>query len=413
LLVADVINEYVEFVMPRKRSTRGHYDEKNYIRNRILPAFGASPVKTFDVMHMDEVYKAWMIDPIKPIKPGTVRRIHAILSVAFTEAMKRRRIGFDPTKLVTLPASDELDREWLSRDEVQAFLAAVQGERDWARWAIALTMGLRQGEVLGLRWRDIDFSPQEMTVRHSLTRRTITEHVCGGVCGRKYAGYCTSRWEHGCGGTCGRPSAAECRQRQGQESLILGSTKERRVKALPIPNGVFAALMEHWESQNVLRGIAGDDWWDLDFVFADQVGRPLDPRGDNRAWKRYLKAAGLPDTRLHDARHATGSGLDSVGTTQPTIKTALGHSSTRVTERYVHTSPAGVRDAFETWSQAVMPTSANASEPPRIETETETGFGLQTLRPNKNAQNMRRRKSRLGDLNPRPTHYECVALPLS
>ena len=414
LLVADIISDYMDNVLVHKVNTRKHYDEKNYIHNRILPAFGSVPVKSFDVSHMDEAYKAWMTDADKPIAAATVRRIHAILSVAFSSAVKRRRIDFDVTKLVTLPQIHTAERTALTLDEIRVFLKFAESEKNWVRWAIALTMGLRQGEVLGLRWRDIDFESQQLTVRHALSRVVIQEHACGGTCGRRFAGDCTHRWSHGCDeGSCGHASAAKCRQRVGEEGLVLGPPKDRRVKPLHIPSPVFSALVAHRDSQRVLQEIAAVDWWDLDFVFSNHLGQPLDPRSDNRAWKSLLTKAGLPNQRLHDARHAAGSGMDSLSISMGVIKDALGHSSTRVTERYVHSQPAGVAEAFEVLSRAVISTPTDASELPRTETETETGFGLMTFKPRHIPTNREENWSRLGDLNPGPTHYECVALPLS
>ena len=413
LLVADIIAEHVEHVMSKKPSPRDHRDEKGYIRGRLLPAFGSIPVKAFDVAHMDKVYQDWLTDPVKPIKPATIRRIHAILSVSFSTAMKRRRIDFDVTKLVTLPAIEPVERHWLTLEEVEQVLAAAADQDDWVRWAIALNMGLRQGEVLGLRWRDVRLKSKEALVQHALSRFTIPEHACGGTCGRRYAGDCVDRWSHGCGGTCGYRSAEKCPNREGVEALVLGSTKENRKKLLPIPETVFQALIKHKEQQEGLQRLAGSDWCDFDFVFTNSVGRPLDPRRDHDAWKTLLKKAGLPAARLHDARHATGSGLDAIGASSAIIKDALGHSSTRVTERYIHTQPAGVREAFDALSQVVVPSRANASEQPRTETETETGCAFKNRRNSRKPRNTGRKESRLSDLNRRPTHYECVALPLS
>jgi integrase len=413
LLVADLIDEYVEYVLLRRESARDHYDDLRRIRNRLLPAFGSIPVKSFDVSHMDETYAQWMSDPKRPIKPATVRRIHAILSKAFTTAMKRRRIDFDPTKLVTLPTIIHEERDWLTVEEIELLLTTAEDQVDWVRWAIALNMGLRQGEVLGLRWRDFKPETREVMVEHSLNRRIIPQHACGGTCGRKKAGDCTSRFMHGCGETCGQSSARNCPLRVGEESLVLGSTKEHRQKLLPIPNEIFQALLEQRTRQEALRENAGSGWCDLDFIFTNDLGRPLDLRRDHDAWKALLRKAGLPACRLHDARHGTGSGLQAVGTTTTTIKDALGHSSTRVTERYVHTQPAGVRDGFEAFSKVIMPNRANKGEPPRTETETETGCALKNARRSRKPRNTGRNGSRLGDLNPGPTHYECVALPLS
>lgn len=162
MVVGDLIRDYVDNVMVNKPSTRNHYDERNYIRNRLMPAFGSMPVQSFDVSHMDTVYRSWMTDETKPISASTVQRVHAILSSAFTSAMKRRRIDHEVTKLVTLPAGDSRDEVHFTADEIRKILNTAREGGSYARRAIALIMGLRQGECLGLRWQDLDLTRGEV-----------------------------------------------------------------------------------------------------------------------------------------------------------------------------------------------------------------------------------------------------------
>jgi len=411
-LVGDLIRDYVDNVMVHKPSTRDHYDEKNYIKNRLMPAFGAIPVQSFDVSHMDDAYRSWMSDPDRPISAATVRRIHAILSSVFTSAVKRRRIEHDITKLVTLPTGPAREETPFTPDEMRTILNTAQHGSSYARWAMALLMGLRQGECLALRWQDLDLDKGEVSIRHSLGRAPLT-HTCGGTCGRRFAGDCPERWSHGCGGTCGRTSAEQCRLRVGQEALVIGPTKSRRKHDTALPREVWEALLAHRSHQDLLRSLAGDDWWDLDFVFTDALGRPIDPRSDHGAWQNLLKKAGLPPKKLHTARHSCGTLMAGIGVPMSTIKDAFGHSSIKVTERYVNTPREGLRWAMDQVDAAVFGTPANEDEPRRTETETETAFGLLTFDRVMGAESREGNRSRLGDLNPGPTHYECVALPLS
>jgi len=171
--------------------------------------------------------------------------------------------------------------------------------------------------------------------------------------------------------------------------------------------------MEHRANQEVLHSLAGQDWWDLDIVFTDALGRPLDPRGGHQSWQDLLKKAGLPPKKLHAARHSCGTLMAGIGIPMSTIKDAFGHSSNKVTERYVNTPREGLRWAMDQVDAALFGTAANEGEPARTETETETAFGLMTFDRTPAEQNREGNRSRLGDLNPGPTHYECVALPLS
>ena len=412
MLIGDLIRDYVDNVMMHKPSTREHYDEQNYIKNRLIPAFGAIPIQTFDVSHMDEAYRSWMTDAHNPISAATVRRVHAILSAVFTSAMKRRRIEHDVTKLVTLPSGPSREETPFTVDEMRTILSTARSSNSYARWTMALLMGLRQGECLALRWQDLNLSKGEASIRHSLGRAKLV-HACGGTCERRFAGDCLDRWSHGCGGTCGRTSAEQCRQRIGQEALVLGPTKSRRKHDTALPSEVGKALREHRANQDVLRSIAGEDWWDLDFVFTDACGRPIDPRSDYQAWQDLLKKAGLPPKKLHAARHSCGTFMAGIGIPMSTIKDAFGHSSIKVTERYVNTPREGLRWAMDQVDATFFGTPANDDEPKRTETETETAFHLLTFDQVVGTQSHEENWSRLGDLNPGPTHYECVALPLS
>ena len=334
------------------------------------------------------------------------------MSAVFKSAVKRRRIEHDVTKLITLPEALVPVETPFTLQEMRTILTTARSSDSYARWAMALLMGLRQGECLGLRWQDLDLDRGEVTISHSLGRAHL-RHECGGTCGRRFAGDCPQRWKHGCGNTCGRPSAEQCRQRVGQEALVLGPTKSRRTNATALPPEVWGALREHHANQAVLRSLAGEDWWDLDFVFSDALGRPIDPRRDHQAWQSLLKKAGLPPKKLHAARHSCGSLMAAIGVPMSTIKDAFGHSSIKVTERYVKTPKGGLRSAMDQVDAALFGTATNEGEPTRTETKTETAFGLMTFGEGQDGPIREGNRSRLGDLNPGPTHYECVALPLS
>jgi integrase len=130
-LVSDLLRSYLEFLDASKPNTRMHYDEKNYVKNRLNPAFGAIPAKSLDISDMERVYQEWLTDPVKPMAPSTVRRIHAILSGAYTYAMKHRRVSHDPTKYVDLPRDAHGDGiEAFTADEIRRILDQARDRFD-------------------------------------------------------------------------------------------------------------------------------------------------------------------------------------------------------------------------------------------------------------------------------------------
>ncbi|WP_377530306.1 tyrosine-type recombinase/integrase [Micromonospora sp. GCM10011542] len=141
----------------------------------------------------------------------------------------------------------------LSVEEARQLLSAALGDRMEARWIIGLSLGLRQSEVLGLWWEDIDLDSATLRVRRQLTRARL-------------AG----------------------------EKLSFGPLKSARsMRVLPLPAPLVAALRRHQQRQRQERTALGDTWADPRLVFASTIGGPVDHRNDTRAFKALLVAANV------------------------------------------------------------------------------------------------------------------------
>ena len=161
---------------------------------------------------------------------------------------------------------------------------------------MALALGLRQGEALGLKWDHVDLANGTLRIRQN-RQRPRYEHGCGDTCGRK-AGYCPERKQT-------RADTGPTKSRAG-----------RRVIGLPDP--VVVLLQVHREAQNAERAAARQLWHDEGWVFAKPDGRPLNPNTDYHEWKALLKEAGLRNARLHDARHTVATVLLILAVRTPT-----------------------------------------------------------------------------------------------
>lgn len=161
--------------------------------------------------------------------------------------------------------------------------------RNGARWvvALALALGLRQGEALGLKWEHVDLGNGLMRIRRNQLRPKY-EHGCGDTCGRK-AGYCPERKQT-------RADTGPTKSRAG-----------RRIIGLPAP--LVLLLQAHKSKQEAERMAARQLWHDEGWVFANPDGRPLNPNTDYHEWKALLSEAGVHDGRLHDARHTAATVL--------------------------------------------------------------------------------------------------------
>ncbi len=199
-------------------------------------------------------------------------------------------------------------------DEIQRLLEVVSERRNGARWVVALALGLRQGEALGLKWTDVDLDQGTLRVRRGRLRPKY-EHGCGGACGRM-PGYCPQRKQI-------RPDT--------------GDTKSRASKrTMGLPDPLIALFRKHKRLQDEERVKARQLWHEEGWVFARPDGRPLNPNTDYHEWKNLLAEAGLRDARLHDARHTAATVLLVLGVPTPTAMALMGWSSAAMAKRYQH-----------------------------------------------------------------------------
>ena len=193
-------------------------------------------------------------------------------------------------------------------------LTAARERRNGARWAIALALGLRQGEALALRWDDIDLEAKSLWVRATRLRPAYA-HGCDGACG-KTAGYCPQR---------------------RQTNAITGATKSAAGnRAVGLPNAVVTLLKEHRREQLEERIHAGSLWQEGGWVFTTLFGRPIAPNSDYHEWRALLERAGVRHARLHDARHTAATVLLVLGVPERTVMSIMGWSSTSMAARYQH-----------------------------------------------------------------------------
>lgn len=199
-------------------------------------------------------------------------------------------------------------------EEVRRLLRAAEKRRNSARWAVALALGLRQGEALGLKWTDVDLTAGVLMVRRS-RHRPQYGHGCGGTCGKK-AGYCPQRVRT-------NPVTADTKSRAGR-------------RAVGLPPQLVDLLRRHRVRQDADREAAGEKWTEEGWLFATESGRGISPRTDYDDWKELLRAAKVRDGRLHDARHTAATVLLILGVPERAVMGLMGWSSTAMAARYQH-----------------------------------------------------------------------------
>lgn len=281
------------------------------IRTHLIPGIGAHRLDRLQAEHLEKLY-ARMIR--NGSSPGTAHQVHRTLRTALGEAERRGRITRNPAALAKAPRVSETEVEPYSVDEVRRLLTTAAEGRNHARWAIALALGLRQGEVLGLRWTDVDLDTGTLLVRRGRLRPRY-RHGCGGSCGKK-AGYCPKRLAD-------RPETDETKSRAGR-------------RAIGLPDELVGLLKSHREEQDRERDTAAQLWRDSGYVFTDERGEPLNPNTDYHRWKKLLRDAGVRDGRLHDARHTAATVLLILGVPERAVMGLMGWSTTAMAARYQH-----------------------------------------------------------------------------
>ena len=315
----------------------------------LVPGIGAHKVDRLEPEHIEKLYARLRRDGAQP---ATLQQIHRTLRAALNEATRRGRIGRNPILPVKSPPVLEKEIEPLSAADAQAVLTVAAGRRNGARWAVALSLGLRQGEALGLKWPDIE---------------VIWHHGCREAdrCGVSTAADCPARqptgtltvrralqrqsWQHGCepAKPCGRKRGAECPTRHSGGLVVVEpkSRAGRRVLSLPTP--LVWALLTHRETQDAERKRAAQLWRDDRWVFTQPTGQPTDPRADYDEWKALLTAAGVREARLHDARHTAATMLLVLNVPSRTVMDLMGWSQLSMTQRYQHVPDELRRDVAD------------------------------------------------------------------
>ena len=238
----------------------------------------------------------------------TVRYIYAILRIALGRALKAGRVNRNVCTLIDPPRKATHERHPLSAHEVRRFLASVQGDRLEALYIAAIGTGLRQSELLGLRWVDVNLDTGALRVEHALQRGTY--------------------------------------------DLAPPKTSRAR-RLLQLPPFVADALREHRRRQMAERGA---EWSLSGFVFTTAVGTPLDHRNATRYFQSAIERAGLPHQRFHDLRHACATLLIEQGVDLATVSRMLGHADLRTTaDTYAHLTDRMLQHAASRMDEVLRP----------------------------------------------------------
>ena len=293
-------------VRPR---TYDHYE--GIVRLHIIPALGRHRLDRLREHHV----QAWL--DADQAAPRTVLHHRAVLRRALSVAVRRRLIAVNPAVGVELPAAPYTAMP-LTIVEAKALLGSSAGHRLGPLWRLALDTGLREAELLGLGWDDVDLEAGTVSVTSQLQRLYEGPVVQG-------------------------------RRRQGRwvRTPVKGG---RRLERLALMPATVTALTAHRLAMVAERT---PDWVYWGLCFPTSRGQPYESSQILREFHRACRDAGIEERRIHDLRHSTASLMDELGVAEHVRQNRLGHATAAMARRYARAAEPLDRDAVERLSRAL------------------------------------------------------------
>ena len=282
-----------------------HQTYKGYIENHIKPNIGDIPLEKLTTLDLQRLYKTLLargrVDRLESkgqprgLSPKTVRNIHQILSSALKLAQEQRTILTNPAEGCALPKVEHREMKTLPVEQLQSFLREAKDSGVFELYYLELATGLRRGELLGLKWEDIDLEHGDLRVRRQIAR--INGKVVEAPLKTKNA-----------------------------------------YRTLPLAEDTISILNEQ------KKKVGSSPW-----VFPSATGGPISPDSVLHMLHRVLKRAGLPQVRFHDLRHTFATLALQNGVDIKTVSGMLGHFSAGFTlDTYAHVTTSAQKAAANT-----------------------------------------------------------------
>ncbi len=269
---------------------------ENVVNLHLVPTLGRIKLSKLNPAHVQGLYRERLESGLSP---ATVQKIHAVLHKALSQAVKWSLIPRNATEAVKAPRPTPEEMHPLSREETRRLLRSAEGDRLEALYVLAVHTGMRQGELLALKWEDIDLENAVVRARRTLTRSG------------------------------------------GRFSLGEPKTKKSR-RTVHLTDAATQALKDHLRRQLLEIEVLGDSYQDHGLIFTTTAGTIINPTNlRKRSFARLLKRAGLSAIRFHDLRHTCATLLLSRNVHPKYVQELLGHASISITlDTYSHFVPA-------------------------------------------------------------------------
>jgi integrase len=294
------------------------------VQNYIVPQVGKIKLRE---LRLDRVEAHYVTLQKNGLSSRSVRFVHAILHKSLNDAIRRGYVGYNAAQGAILPRSELKEMVFLDTDEVLQFLITVQESPYNALYTLAIKTGMRKGELLALKWSDLNWQSGTILVQRQVQR----------IKGQ---------------GLVFRPP----KTRAGRRTIQLGEK-------------TLETLRKQLARCKLLESVTGDNWKDLNLIFPSTVGTPLGGSNISRDFRKQLEKASVKNIRFHDLRHTAASLMLNNGVPVLVVSKILGHSKTSTTlDIYGHLIPTMQENAARIMDEIVTPIPVNFGE--LLETKT-------------------------------------------
>lgn len=293
--LAQYLPAWLETMKPPVIEPRTWERYEQFVRVHFVPALGKTQLAKLSAQAVQQLYTGKLAEGSAA---STVRQMHVVLHEALDMALRHGLVARNVTDHVDKPKVSRQEMRVWEPSQVRTFLEVVQGERLAALYRLALATGLRQGELLGLCWRNVDLDDGILQVQTNLQKIKDQGHQ------------------------------------------LRNPKTHRSRRKIRLTSSDVAALRAHRVHQLEERVALGPSWQEQDLVFPDEAGRPLSNYRLYRQFLSLVKRADVPLIRFHDLRHTAATLLLLQGINVKVVSEMLGHSSIAITlDLYGHVLP--------------------------------------------------------------------------
>ncbi len=294
LTLGDYLDRWLNDSVKDSVKQRTFENYSYLVHKHLAPELGRIKLKALTPAHVQGLYRSKLDSGLST---STVRLMHNTLYKALKQAVRWSLVPRNVAEIVQAPRPKKKEIRPLTPEQARTLLEAARGDRLEALYVLAVTAGLRRGELLGLRWQDVDLERGSLQVRQQLTRT--------------------------------------------KDGLSFTSPKGGKSRSVRLTQNAIKVLRSHRKRQLEEKLRLAGLWRDTGLVFTSTTGTPVDVRSlAGRSFGPLLERAGLPRIRFHDLRHTFATVLLSRGTHPKVVQEMLGHANVSQTmDTYSHVLP--------------------------------------------------------------------------